>query len=417
MVFLNISELKPYENNPRFNENAVDAVAASIKEFGFKVPIVIDKNNVIIAGHTRLKAAQKLGMTEVPVIVADDLTEEQVKAFRIADNKVAELAEWDFEKLEMELKELNIDMNQFGFEIEPETTEDNFDVDKAVEESAKNPVCQMGEIWQLGNHRLMVGDSTSKEDVIKLMNGEQADCVITDPPYNVDYEGQTKDKLKIKNDKMSPEDFKQFLIKAFTRINEILKEGGAFYIWLASREHVNFETALNCTGLQVREQLIWVKSQFSLGRQDYHWRHEPCLYGWKDGAAHYFVDDRTQDTVIEDMPNINKMSKEELKQYIKELRDKMESVPTTIIREDKPSHNSDHPTMKPIKLIAKLMKNSSKAGEKVLDLFGGSGTTLVTAEQLGRKCYMMEYDPIYADVIIKRWETLTGKKAVKLDNF
>lgn len=412
MVFLNISELKPYENNPRFNDKAVDAVAASIKEFGFKVPIVIDKDNVIIAGHTRLKAAQKLGLTEVPVIIADDLTEEQVKAFRIADNKVAELAEWDFEKLEMELKELNIDMNQFGFEIEPETSEDNFDVDKAVEESTKAPVCQMGEIWQLGDHRLMVGDSTSKEEVSKLMNGEKADCVITDPPYNVAVKNSQG--MTIQNDNMSTEAFGNFLTKAFACLNESLKEGGAFYVWYAGKEHINFEQSLNRTGLQVREQLIWVKSQFILGRQDYHWRHEPCLYGWKDGAAHYFVDDRTQDTVIEDMPNINKMSKEELKQYIKELREHFDNVPTTIIREDKPSHNSDHPTMKPIKLIAKLMKNSSKAGEKVLDLFGGSGTTLVTAEQLGRKCYMMEYDPIYADVIIKRWETLTGKKAVKL---
>lgn len=415
MAFLNISELKPYENNPRFNENAVDAVAASIREFGFKVPIVVDKDNVIIAGHTRLKAAQKLGMTEVPVIIADDLTEEQVKAFRIADNKVAELAEWDFEKLEMELKELNIDMNQFGFEIEPETSEDNFDVDNAVEESTKNPVCQMGEVWQLGEHRLMVGDSTSKEDVSKLMNGEQADCVITDPPYNVAVKNSQG--MTIQNDDMSNEDFGNFLAKAFACLNESLKEGGAFYVWYAGKEHINFEQSLNRTGLQVREQLIWVKSQFILGRQDYHWRHEPCLYGWKDGAAHYFVDDRTQDTVIEDMPNINKMGKEELKQYVKELREHFDNVPTTIIREDKPSHNSDHPTMKPIKLIAKLMKNSSKAGEKVLDLFGGSGTTLVTAEQLGRRCFMMEYDPIYADVIIKRWETLTGKKAVKLDNF
>ena len=410
MVSLNINQLKPYENNPRFNDKAVDAVATSIKEFGFKVPIIVDKNNVIVAGHTRLKAAQKLGMTEVPVIIADDLTEEQVKAFRIADNKVAELAEWDFEKLEMELKELNLDMNQFGFEIEPETSEDNFDVDKVVEESTKNPVCQMGEIWHLGNHRLMVGDSTSKEDVSKLMNGEKADCVITDPPYNVAVKNSQG--MTIQNDDMSNEDFGNFLTKAFACLNESLKEGGAFYVWYAGMEHINFEQSLNRTGLQVREQLIWVKSGFAFGRQDYHWRHEPCLYGWKDGAAHYFVDDRTQDTVIEDMPNLNKMSKEELKQYIKELREHFDNVPTTIIREDKPSHDSNHPTMKPIKLIAKLMKNSSKAGEKVLDLFGGSGTTLITAEQLNRKCFMMEYDPVYADVIIKRWEQLTGKKAI-----
>lgn len=243
----------------------------------------------------------------------------------------------------------------------------------------------------------------------------KADLILTDPPYNVAVKNSQG--MTIQNDNLDNEQFGKFLTASFKAMSEHLKEGGAFYIWYASKEHINFEKALNEAGLFVRQQLIWVKSQFILGRQDYHWKHEPCLYGWKEGAAHYFVNDRTQDTIIEDMPNINKMSKEELKQYIKELRDKMESVPTTIIREDKPSHNSDHPTMKPIKLIAKLMKNSSKVGEKVLDLFGGSGTTLVTAEQLGRKCFMMEYDPIYADVIIKRWETLTGKKAVKLDNF
>lgn len=212
----------------------------------------------------------------------------------------------------------------------------------------------------------------------------KADLVVTDPPYNVDYEGQTKDKLKIENDKMSPEDFKQFLIKAFTRINEVLKEGGAFYIWLASREHVNFETALNEAGLKVRQQLIWNKSSMTLGRQDYQWKHEPCLYGWKDGASHNWYSDRSQ---------------------------------TTVMDFAKPNRNGEHPTMKPLELIGYQIKNSSKENDIVTDLFGGSGTTLIACEQLERSCYMMELDPKYADVIIKRWETLTGKKAVKLDNF
>ena len=233
MIIILITEIKPYKNNPRKNDNAVDAVAASIKEFGFKVPIIVDKNNVIVAGHTRLKAAQKLGLEEVPVIVADDLTEEQIKAFRLADNKVGEIAEWDFNKLEMELKNIEMDMSEFNFDMKEltkefdknkEVTEDDFDIDKAVEE-IDVPTSKRGDVFQLGNHRLMVGDSTSKEDVEKLINGKKADCVVTDPPYNVAYEGSTKDKLTIMNDKMSPEDFKQFLIKAFTRINEILKEG------------------------------------------------------------------------------------------------------------------------------------------------------------------------------------------------
>lgn len=389
MVFLNISELKPYENNPRFNDKAVDAVAASIKEFGFKVPIVVDKNNVIVAGHTRLKAAQKLGLEEIPVIVADDLTEEQIKAFRLADNKVGEIAEWDFEKLEMELKNIEMDMSEFNFDMKEltkefdknkEVTEDDFDIDKAVEE-IDVPTSKRGDVFQLGNHRLMVGDSTSKEDVEKLMNGKKADCVVTDPPYNVAYEGLTKDKLTIMNDKMSPEQFKEFLTEAFRRLHEILKDGGAFYIWLASREQVNFETALNEAGLQVRQQLIWNKNCMTLGRQDYQWKHEPCLYGWKDGASHNWYSDRSQ---------------------------------TTVMDFNKPNRNGEHPTMKPLELIGYQIKNSSKENDIVADLFGGSGTTIIACEQLDRRCYTMELDPKYCDVIIKRWEMLTGKKAVKL---
>lgn len=389
LVFLNISELKPYENNPRFNDKAVDAVAASIKEFGFKVPIVVDKNNVIVAGHTRLKAAQKLGLEEIPVIVADDLTEEQIKAFRLADNKVGEIAEWDFEKLEMELKNIEMDMSEFNFDMKEltkefdknkEVTEDDFDIDKAVEE-IDVPTSKRGDVFQLGNHRLMVGDSTSKEDVEKLMNGKKADCVVTDPPYNVAYEGSTKDKLTIMNDKMSPEQFKEFLTEAFRRLHEILKDGGAFYIWHASREQVNFETALNEAGLTVRQQLIWNKNSMTLGRQDYQWKHEPCLYGWKDGASHNWYSDRSQ---------------------------------TTVMCFNKPNRNGEHPTMKPVELIGYQISNSSKENDIVTDLFGGSGTTIIACEQLDRRCYTMELDPKYCDVIIKRWEMLTGKKAVKL---
>lgn len=387
LILININDLIPYENNPRINDNAVDAVANSIKEFGFKVPIVVDKNNVIVAGHTRLKAAQKLGLEEVPVIVADDLTEEQIKAFRLADNKVSELADWDFAKLEEELKNIAMDMSQFNFDLKElskefdknkEVTEDDFDVETEIEK-IEEPTSKRGDVFQLDNHYLMCGDSTSKEDVERLMNGNKADLVVTDPPYNVAYEGSTKDKLTIMNDKMSPEQFKEFLTEAFKRLYEILNEGGAFYIWLASREQVNFETALNEAGLTVRQQLIWNKNSMTLGRQDYQWKHEPCLYGWKDGASHNWYNDRSQ---------------------------------TTIMDFNKPNRNGEHPTMKPIELIGYQISNSSKDGDIVADLFGGSGSTLIACEQLKRRCYTMELDPKYCDVIIKRWETLTGNKAI-----
>ena len=255
----------------------------------------------------------------------------------------------------------------------------------------------------------MVVDSTSKEDVAALMNGEKADLLLTDPPYNVNYEGATSEKLKIQNDNMAAAEFYQFLHKAFTAAQESLKVGGAFYVWYASREHINFESSIRDANLSVRQVLIWVKTQLVMGRQDYHWKHEPCLYGWKEGAAHFFIDDRTQDTIFEDNPNINRMNKEELKAYIKELINREPA--STIIREDKPLRNDIHPTMKPVKLFARLIANSSRREEIVLDLFGGSGTTLIACEQLGRKAYLMEYDPRYADAIIHRWEELTGQKA------
>ncbi len=376
----------PYERNPRNNDEAVDYVAESIKQFGFKVPIVIDNKNVIVCGHTRLKAALKLNIEEVPCVVADDLSDEQIKAFRLADNKVGEIAEWNFDLLSLELNdldELNFDMEAFGFELEdintdePETFEDEApEVDEVNE-----PTTQPGDVWQLGAHRLICGDSTDRATVERLMNGEQADALVTDPPYNVAYQGGTEDKLTIENDNMSSEDFRGFLTSAFTRAVDSLKEGSPFYIWYASREHVNFEKALNAAGLSVRQQLIWVKNAMVLSRQDYHWKHEPCLYGWKEGAPHKWYSDRSQ---------------------------------TTVLEFDKPLRNGEHPTMKPIDLIGYQVKNSSKQGDIVLDLFGGSGSTLIACEQLGRVCYTAELDPKYCDVIIKRWENLTGESAVKV---
>lgn len=284
-----ISLLQEYENNPRDNDSAVDAVAASINEFGFKVPIVITSDNIIIAGHTRLKASIKLGLSEVPCIIANDLTDEQIKAFRLADNKTAELATWDLSKLEEELFDIDMDMLQFGFEelhsdIPDNATDDDFDPDAEIPEVL---VSQKGDLYVLGNHRVLCGDSTIKEDVDVLVNEKLVDMIFTDPPYNVDYEGTAG---KIQNDKMDDSAFYTFLLSAFTNMFENTKKGGAIYVCHADTEGLNFRNAYKNAGYKLAECLIWVKNALVLGRQDYHWRHEPILYGWKEGAAHYFVD-------------------------------------------------------------------------------------------------------------------------------
>lgn len=370
LVQMKISDLVMYENNPRKNDNAVEAVANSIRSFGFKVPIIIDKNNVVICGHTRVKASKKLGMDEVPCVIADDLNEEQVKAFRLADNKVSELAEWDLDKLAEELQFIDMDMLQFGFEdleesMERDVLEDEFNEN---EELPVNPYAKKGDIFVLGKHRLMCGDSTLVEDVAKLCDGKVADMIFTDPPYNVDYEGGTG--MKIQNDKQKDADFFEFLTKAFDNMAANVKNGGSIYCCHADTEGINFRTAFKSAGFKLAECLIWVKNSLVLGRQDYHWRHEPILYGWKEGASHYFVDDRTQDTVWE---------------Y------------------NKPKNNDLHPTMKPLELVGKAIKNSSKKGERVLDLFGGSGSTLIASEQIDRCALLMELDEKYVDVIVKRY--------------
>lgn len=413
IIYKPVDELIPYINNPRKNDQAVDAVASSINNFGFKVPIVIDKYGEIVTGHTRLKAAKKLGLKEVPVIIADDLTENQVRAFRLADNKVAELAEWDEEILQAELDLTDFDMEQFGFEEMQEIVSDEAFDDDFEEDLPDEPETQPGDIYKMGDHILMCGDSTKSEDVQTLMGGQMADLVVTDPPYNVNYEGGTKDALKIQNDNMDDASFLAFLIDAFKTMKEALKPGGAFYIWHSDGKRWFFSDALKQNDLEERQNLIWVKNALVLGRQDYQWKHEPCLYGWKDGAAHHFIDLRGEETVIEDNPSLNKMSKPDLIQYVKELR-KIIDDKTTILREDKPLTNDLHPTMKPVPLIAYLIRNSSLKNEVVLDLFGGSGTTLIACEQLGRKARIMELDPKYCDVIVSRWEELTGQTAKKI---
>lgn len=369
IVMKKILLLQEYQNNPRNNDEAVDAVASSIKEFGFKVPIVITSDNVIIAGHTRLKASIKLGLSEVPCIIADDLTEEQIKAFRLADNKTSELATWDLSRLEAELLDIDMDMLQFGFEdlesdIPDNATDDDFDPDSEIPDI---PSSQKGDLYVLGKHRVLCGDSTKKCDVDYLVNEKLVDMIFTDPPYNVDYEGTAG---KIKNDKMEDSAFYLFLLDAFTNMFENTKKGGAIYVCHADTEGLNFRNAYKNAGYKLAECLIWVKNALVLGRQDYHWRHEPILYGWKEGAAHYFIDDRTQDTIWE---------------Y------------------NKPKRNEEHPTMKPLELVGKAIANSSRVGETVLDLFGGSGSTLLAADQLGRSAYLMELDEKFVDVVIKRF--------------
>ena len=417
ILIKSVEEVIPYENNPRINKEAVKYVAESIQQFGFKVPIIIDKNNVIIAGHTRLLAAKKLGIETVPCIMADDLTDEQVKAFRLADNKVAEFSEWDMDLLLQELEGIeSIDMTVLGFEPEIEELDTAEAVDDEFEPVVpEEPKSKRGQIYQLGRHRLMCGDSTKEEDVAKLTDGELMDLVVTDPPYNVDYGSKAEAINKygykfsdrhIENDYMPECQFIEFLDNAFKNMSEMLKPGGAFYIWHASITVFEFETALRLNNLKSRQQLVWNKNAIVLGRQDYQWKHEPCLYGWKEGAAHYFIGDRTLTTTIEDEPlDFDKMKKEEL---IKLLEETYSQLETTVLNEKKPTRSELHPTMKPIPLIGRQIRNSSKPGQKVADLFGGSGTTLMACEQMNRKCYMMEYDPRFVDVIIERWEQYTG---------
>lgn len=411
ITHLKINDLTQYENNPRDNSAAIEAVANSIREFGFKVPIIVDGNNIIIAGHTRYKAAISLGLEEVPCIIANDLTPEQVKAFRLADNKVGEIATWDLEKLRLELEGIDgLDMSLFGFEIEPgldEIFEDDFDPNDHVPEI---PFSQLGDLYILGNHRLLCGDSTKEEDIKKLVDNNQIDLVLTDPPYNVDIgaKGDTNeqfDNRRIKNDNMSSEDFLNFLVKVFKNMKDVLKEGGSYYICHGSSTLVEFDKALQLNNLKPRQQLIWNKNTLVLGRQDYQWRHECIYYGWKEGKAHYFVDDRTLTTVI-DAPSLDfkSMKKDELIQRLEDIY----SLKNSVLNHDKPSKNDLHPTMKPISLLAELLKNSSSLGQNVLDPFGGSGSTLIACDELKRNAYLNELDETYVDVIVKRYINLKG---------
>ena len=413
---IKIELLKKEKSNIR-NSTAkqIEVYKNLLERYGFVIPVLIDEQNYVISDYAKVEAAKELNLTEIDCLLIENLTEEEIQTLRIGEIRAIELGEWDYQKLFEELKKLGEDINLTGFsltEIEEMMPVDVLDTNQIQEidvpEVQENYFSKQGDIWKLGRHKLMCGDSTNLEDVKKLVANETMDLMVTDPPYNINYEASNGN--KIKNDNMSSSDFYNFLLAFYQNAFEVMRLGAAFYIFHADSETRAFRGALEEAKFKISQCLIWVKNQFILSRQDYNWRHEPCLYGWKEGTAHYFIKDFTQDTVIEqDIKSLEKMSKKELLDILKNILGEEE----TIIREDKPLKNDVHPTMKPIKLIAKLIHNSSKKEWNILDLFGGSGSTLIACEQLGRKAFLMEYDPKYADVIVRRYSSL-GKTDITL---
>ncbi|MAE40905.1 MAG: chromosome partitioning protein ParB [Psychrobacter sp.] len=422
-----ISEIHPYENNPRINDGAVAAVVASIREFGFRQPIVVDTEGVIICGHTRYKAAIELGLEKVPVHVAKDLTPEQVKAYRLADNKTSELAEWDFDLLPIELAELqgmDFDLGLLGFDqdqlaelLDPGVTDGLTDPDE-VPEPPDDPITQPGDLWILGDHRLLCGDSSEPNDVDRLLDGAEIHLCNTDPPYNVKVEPRsnnaiaagnssfskthhqkfdlerhpekskpTNKKMRAKdrpleNDFVSDEAFDELLAAWFGNIARVLLPGRCFYIWGGYANLGNYPPFLKSSELYFSQGVVWDKQHPVLTRKDFMGAFEICFYGWREGAGHKFFGPNN----ATDLWHVKKVN------------------PQSMI----------HLTEKPVELAVRAMQFSSRTGENVLDLFGGSGSTLIAAEQTGRKAYLMELDAPYCDVIVERWEKFTGKKAERI---
>ena len=394
-VYCSHSEMMPIESvipNPRnpntHPDSQIELLAKLISAQGWRAPITIStRSGFIVRGHGRLLAARKLGLAEVPADRQDYSNDAAEWADLIADNRLSELSKIDVPLLKDLIQEIEPGMFELTAytmdEIDAmldgaqDVVEDTFDTDKALKE-IDEPVSRLGDVYSLGNHRLMCGDSTVLSEVECLLGGGKSDMLLTDPPYNVDYVGKTNDALTIQNDKKDDSGFRQFLTDAFVNATAVMKPGAVFYIWHADSEGYNFRAACKDAGWQVRQCLIWNKNSLVMGRQDYHWKHEPCLYGWKEGASHLWASDRKQ---------------------------------TTVLNFDRPQRNGEHPTMKPLALLAYQITNNTKGEDLVLDLFGGSGSTLIACEQLGRKCCMMELDPKYCDVIVKRWEELTGGKA------
>lgn len=406
-----VKDLIPYARNAReHSDDQVQQLRASLREFGFVAPLLIDTRNNILAGHGRLLAAIAEGIEEVPCVLVEHLTDTQRRAYILADNRLAEQASWnaDLVSLELqELKEAGFELTLTGFDESDIILEESTDVqeDDYEPEVPAVPQSQRGQIYQLGRHRLMCGDATIAADVAALMDGAEAQLLLTDPPYNVDYTGGTESHMKIENDAQGEDAYCEFLRSSLGNALNVLEPGAAYYLWHADgTPGWAVRDACRGVGLQVRQCLVWVKQSATLSRQDYHWQHEPCLhgetelealecgetwneheaclYGWKDGRAHLWCSDRKQ---------------------------------TTVLEFDRPSKSEEHPTMKPVRLFGYQIANSTLREAIVLDLFAGSGTTAIACEQLGRSAYLMETDPRFVDVIIDRWEKFTGQKAVLLN--
>ena len=382
MQLVPITKLVPYVNNARTHSpEQINKLRSSLREFGFINPVIIDRDFGVIAGHGRILAAKEEGIAEVPCVFADHLTEAQKKAYILADNRMAMDAGWDEELLRVEIEALQaeaFDLSLTGFDEKElsdlfkrdgDVQEDDFDVDAELE---KPTFSKSGDVWTLGRHRLVCGDSTKAETFAVLMNGRKANIVVTDPPYNVNYEGTAG---KIKNDNLADEKFYQFLFDAFSNIEKVMADDASIYVFHADTEGLNFRKAFADAGFYLSGCCIWKKPSLVLGRSPYQWQHEPCLYGWKKSGKHQWYADRKQ---------------------------------TTIWEFEKTKKNTDHPTMKPIPLLAYPIQNSSMSNTLVLDPFGGSGSTLIACEQTDRDCYTIELDEKYCDVIVKRYIEQAG---------
>lgn len=436
---LNITDLKPANYNPRKKlkpgDKEFEKLKKSIEEFGYVEPIILNKRtNTVVGGHQRLEVMKYLGYEEVDCVIVD-LDEQKEKALNIALNKIS--GEWDTELLTDLLKELDQQgmATLTGFETEEldelfagteyNVSEDNYNVGEALEEIGNKPFTQNGDIWHIKQHKVLCGDSTKLEEVERLFeDDEQASLIVTDPPYNIDYGNSEQDRAKargkimenrsILNDNMDDESFYRFLLSFYETAYGVIKGGGAIYVFHSTKESVNFIQAMKDAGFKVSQTLVWVKDHFTLGRNDYQWQHEPILYGWKveDGRPHYFIHDRTMATVLETTMDITKLKKEELLDLLQKI---LENNPSDIIRDNKPLRNAEHPTMKPVTLCGKLIRNSSRENEIVFDAFGGSGSTLMACEQLNRKSYNVELSENYCDVIVKRFIKAFGDNDIYLE--
>ena len=419
---LPLEALADFQGNlKRRTESDYKKIITSIEKYGFSFPFFVwshDGTNHVLDGHGRLGALQRMRATgaqipDLPVVYVDCPDEEAAKNLLLRLNSqygtmttesvLDFMAGIDFDPAELALPDGVLEIK-----LADEHPEDDAVPELELDEPAES---QPGEIYRLGRHILLCGDATKADDVEKLMAGTKADLVVTDPPYNNDYTGKTKDALKIDNDRMDDAGFYNFLLAIYTNIKKFTKAGGGFYIWHADAEGLNFRKALQAAGLVLRQNLIWVKQTMVLGRQDYQWRHEPCLYGWNEGGAHYWEGRRDLTTVFDDRPDYKKMDKAQLMAEIEKLRG--EKIPSTVIYEDRPTRSKDHPTMKPVKLFMRLIRNSSKAEDTVLDLFGGSGTTIIACQRTNRLARVMELDPHYCDVIRRRWTKWAAENGIE----